>query len=124
MTRPLIGMLPTDPLAAAGHRGVGDPPPPYFAKADFSDPLVAPIVSDSVLSKFPATLFVTSTRAVEMSGAVYTHSKLVSLGVDAELHVWEGLPHSWYTLFPDVPESQEAVKVIVEFFDKHLGKSK
>jgi len=59
----------------------------YFSNADPKDPLVAPINSSEVLAKFPPTLIFTGTRAMELSTAVYTHSQLVKLGVDAELHV-------------------------------------
>jgi acetyl esterase/lipase len=79
----------------------------YFSNADPKDPLVAPIHSAEVLAKFPPTLIITGTRAFEMSSAVYTHSQLVKLGVDAELHVWEGLFHGFF-YNPDVPESRVA----------------
>ena len=92
----------------------------YFSNADPRDPLVAPINSPEVLAKFPPTLIITGTRAFEMSSAVYTHSRLVKLGVDAELHVWEGLFHGFF-YNPDVPESRDAYDVIVKFFDHHLG---
>jgi len=92
----------------------------YFSNVDPKDPLVSPINSPEVLAKFPPTLIITGTRAFEMSSAVYTHSRLVKLGVDAELHVWEGLFHGFF-YNPDVPESQEAYDVIVKFFDRHLG---
>jgi acetyl esterase/lipase len=55
-----------------------------------------------------------------MSSAIYTHSQLVKLGVDADLHVWEGLFHGFF-YNPDVPESRDAYNVIVKFFDRHLG---
>jgi len=92
----------------------------YFAGTDPKDPLVAPIYSTEVLAKFPPTLLITGTRAFEMSSSVYTHSQLVKLGVDAELHVWEGLFHGFF-YNSDVPESREAYDVIVKFFDHHLG---
>jgi epsilon-lactone hydrolase len=92
----------------------------YFSNVDPKDPLVAPINSPEVLAKFPPTLIITGTRAFEMSSAVYTHSRLVKLGVDAELHVWEGLFHGFF-YNPDVPESRDAYDVIVKFFDRHLG---
>jgi len=92
----------------------------YFSAVDPKDPLVAPINSPEILAKFPPTLILTGTRAFELSSAVYTHSQLVKLGVDAELHVWEGLFHGfWYN--PDVPESRDAYNVIIKFFDRHLG---
>ena len=92
----------------------------YFSNTDPKDPLVAPIRSPEMLAKFPPTLIITGTRAFEMSSAVHTHSQLVKLGVDAELHVWEGLFHGFF-YNPDVPESRDAYDVIVKFFDRHLG---
>jgi acetyl esterase/lipase len=56
-----------------------------------------------------------------MSSAVYTHSRLVKAGADAELHVWEGLFHGFF-YNPDVPESQDCYNVIVNFFNRHLGR--
>lgn len=92
----------------------------YFSDADPNDPLVTPLVSKDVLTKFPPTLLVTGTRSMEMSGTVYTHSQLVKVGVDADLHVWEGMFHGFF-YNPDVPESRECYDVIVNFFNKHLG---
>ncbi len=93
----------------------------YFAGTDPKDPLISPIHSPEMLAKFPPTLIITGTRAFEMSSAVYTHSQLVRLGVDAELHVWEGLFHGFF-YNPDVPESRDAYDVIVKFFDRHLAR--
>lgn len=96
---------------------------PYFSGTDTNNPLVSPIHSPEMLAKFPPTLIITGTRGFEMSSAVYTHSQLVKLGVDAELHVWEGMFHGFF-YNPDVPESKEAYSVIVKFFEGHLGNSK
>jgi len=98
-------------------RGLG-----YLAGTDPKDPLVAPINSPEILAKFPPTLIITGTRGFEMSGAIYTHTQLVKLGVDADLHVWEGLFHGFF-YNPDVPESRDCYDVIVKFFDKHLAKA-
>jgi epsilon-lactone hydrolase len=92
----------------------------YFEGADLHDPLVAPASSLEVLAKFPPTLIITGTRGFELSSAVYSHSLLVKEGVDAELHVWEGLFHGFF-YNPDVPESRDCYDVIVKFFDRHLG---
>ena len=102
------------------HMGDGPPPLGYFSGTDPKDPLVAPIYSPEVLAKFPPTLLITGTRGFEMSSTLYTHSQLVKLGVDADLHVWEGMFHGFF-YNADVPESQEAFNVIVKYFDKHLG---
>jgi epsilon-lactone hydrolase len=93
----------------------------YLAHADIQDPLVSPATSMAVLAKFPPTLIITGTRGFELSSAVYTHSRLVKAGVDAELHVWEGMFHGFF-YNPDVPESRDCYDVIVRFFDRHLGK--
>jgi len=104
-----------------------DPPHPsvnndaYFSDADINDPLVSPIRSSAVLAKFPPTLIITSTRDYAMSPAVFTHARLIKLGVNAELHVWEGLIHT-FTGDPELPESREAWAVVVKFFDSHLSK--
>lgn len=92
----------------------------YLAGTDAADPLVNPVNSAEVLSKFPPTLVITGTRDFAMSGALYTHAQLSKAGVDAELHVWEGLFHGFF-YNPDVPESRDAYRVIVKFFDQHLG---
>jgi acetyl esterase/lipase len=92
----------------------------YFAGTDANDPLVAPASSAEVLAKFPPTLIVSGTRAFELSNAVYTHAQLVKLGVDADLHVWEGMFHGFF-YNPDVPESRECYDVIVRFFATRLG---
>ena len=89
-------------------------------ETDPHDPLVAPATSAEVLRKFPPTLIITGTRGFELSSAVYTHSQMVKLGVDAELHVWEGMFHGFF-YNPDVPESRECYDVIVKFFARHLG---
>jgi monoterpene epsilon-lactone hydrolase len=104
------------PAGAAGN----PVPMDYFADTDADDPLVAPASSPEVLALFPPTLIVTGTRSFELSNAVYTHAQLVKHGVDADLHVWEGMFHGFF-YNPDVPESRECYDVIVNFFAKRLG---
>jgi acetyl esterase/lipase len=94
---------------------------PYFAGVSITDPLAAPANSPEVLAKFPPTLIVSGTRAFELSSAVHTHALLVKQGVDADLHVWEGMFHGFFYNV-DVPESRDCYDVIVKFFDRHLGK--
>ena len=117
--------------AAIGESRAPPPPPSgnpkanvplgYFDGASMTDPLVAPATSPEVLKQFPPTLIVTGTRAFEQSSAVYTHSLLVKQGVDADLHVWEGMFHGFFYNI-DVPESRDCYEVVVKFFDKHLGR--
>src|SRR5690349_780082 len=77
--------------------------------------------ANAVLARFPPTLIITSTRDIALSPAVYTHTQLVKLGVDAQLHVWEAMVHGFFGIHPELPESREAWDVIVKFFDSRLG---
>ena len=94
----------------------------YFGDADLKDPMISPVWSRTILSKFPPTLIITSTRAHELSSAVFTHRELVKAGAVADLHVWDGLLHAFH-LDIALPESREVFDVIVKFFAKHLGSS-
>jgi len=117
--------------AAIGESRIPPPPPrgeqranvplDYFKDATLTDPLVSPASSPEVLARFPPTLIVTGTRAFELSSAVYTHSLLVKHGVQADLHVWEGMFHGFFYNV-DVPESRDCYDVIVKFFDRQLGR--
>lgn len=103
----------TDPLDIA--------PLGYFRTIHAGDPLAAPVISASVLTHFPPTLIITADRDFAFSNALYTHEQLVKAGVDAELHVWEGLFHGFFYNV-DVPESRDAFDVMRRFFDRHLGR--
>lgn len=108
-----------DPIPAPGQPfGVE----PYLEGTDPLDPLVAPVVSLQVLSRFPPTLLITGTRDISLSAAVYTHSRLVRAGVDARLHVWDGMWHGFF-FDVDLPESKEAYDVITRFFDARLRRT-
>lgn len=91
----------------------------YFDGSDRTDPLVSPVEDPQLLAQFPPSLIITATRAMEMSAAVNTHRDLVRAGVDAELHMWDGLGHAFF-YDPTLPESQEAYRVMAEFFARHL----
>ena len=118
-----MAMRPSRPAAAppAGRGGGRGPNQGYLAGTDPADPMVNPITSNEVMSKFPPTLVITGTRGMELSSALYTHQQLVKLGVEADLHVWEGLFHGFF-YNPDVPECKDAYNVMVKFFDRHLGR--
>src|SRR3546814_2551793 len=57
---------------------------PYFNGTSPVDPLVFPARSLALLAKFPPTLLVTAPRDFALSSTVYTHSRLVAQGVDAD----------------------------------------
>lgn len=93
----------------------------YFSNVDPRDPLVSPINSPEILAKFPPTLLITGTRDFALSGTLFTDTQLVKQGVDVELHVWDGLFHGFFYNV-DVPESRDALNVMIKFFDRHLGR--
>ena len=51
---------------------------------------------------------------------VHTHAQLVQLGVEADLHVWDGLEHG-FLYDCRLPESRETYRLVVDFFAKYLG---
>ena len=95
----------------------------YFAGANLEDPQASPVLAPDLLGRFPPTLLITATRAMEMSAAVNTHRALIKAGVDADLHVWDGLGHAFF-YDPALPESREAFDVMARFFGKHLELAK
>lgn len=107
--------------------GLKDPPSLderfYYGDHDLSDPLMSPIESDALLARFPPTLLITASRAGELSAAINTHRLLVRNGVEADLHVWDGLDHGFY-VNESLPESGEAFAVMARFFTAHLGRRK
>lgn len=93
---------------------------PYFADADLKSALVAPILWPEVARMFPPSLLITGTRAHEMSVVADAHNRLTLAGAESRLHVWDGLGHCFY-LDADLPESHEAERIVVEFFDTFLA---
>jgi epsilon-lactone hydrolase len=91
----------------------------YLRGVPRNDPVAYPSSDPKVLGQFPPTLVIAGTRDFALSSAVVLHSQLVAHGVDARLHVWEGLRHAF---FYDVrlPESKEAYQVMSKFFTDRL----
>ena len=113
--------FPAGEARLAGNFGSGQMRLGYLSTADPKDPLVSPIESSAVLAKFPPTLLITGTRDFAFSGALNTDAQLNKLGVDSELHVWDGLFHGFFYK-ADVPESKDAFHAMIRFFDRHLAK--
>jgi monoterpene epsilon-lactone hydrolase len=94
---------------------------PYFHGVNPRDPLVQPGLSPALLAKFPPALLITGTRDSVMSSVLASRQRLDQAGVQTELHVWEGMWHSFFS-DPELPESQDAYRVMARFFLKHLGR--
>jgi epsilon-lactone hydrolase len=92
---------------------------PYLKNTDPNDPVVFPLRSDEVLAKFPPSLLISGTRDIAMSSVVHMHSRLVALGVEARLHIWEGMDHAFF-YEPTFPQSSEMYDVVAQFFDRRL----
>ena len=103
-------VLADEPLTRPGEHS-------YFAGVDVHDPLAFPAHSPGVLREFPPTALISATRDWGLSSVVHTHSRLVSLGVEAHLHIWEGLGHAFFC-DPDLPQSHEAYERTVRFIDR------
>ena len=112
--------------ALNGFSGHLDPPKPgvrqlspYVGTTDPKDPVLSPLYSD--LAGFPTTLFITSGRDLLLSGTTILHQAYLRAGVDAELVVFEALPHAFWNN-PVLPESKEADQIMAKFLESHLGK--
>ena len=92
----------------------------YFADTSTKNPLAVPAASKEIMKAFPPTLFLTGTRAPEMSAAAQSHLELRELGVKSELLLFDGMDHGFYS-DARLPESKRAYKFIVQFFDENLG---
>lgn len=92
---------------------------PYLTGVSTRDPMAVPGVSSEVMSQFPPTLFLTGTRAPEMSGAAQSHLQLLELGRVSQLVLYDGMDHS-FLKDPRIPESRSAFRQIARFMDKHL----
>lgn len=104
----LVGELPSDGRS------------PYLSETSLADPLVFPANSPAVLARFPPTLLIAGSRDPTVSSLFATQAALGKAGVEAELHVWDGMWHAFF-FDPDLPESQEVYQAVVKFFDRHLG---
>jgi acetyl esterase/lipase len=89
----------------------------YVGATDPRDPVLSPIFAD--LKGFPPTLLVSSTRDLLLSGTADLHRALLRAGVDAQLVVFDALPHAfWYNY--DLPETKEALDIMARFLDGKL----
>jgi acetyl esterase/lipase len=66
----------------------------YAAGADLANPLLSPLFGN--LSGFPPTFIQSGTRDLFLSNAVRLHRRLRAESVEAQLHVFEGMPHGGF----------------------------
>lgn len=89
----------------------------YADGHDLRNPYLSPLFGD--FSKgFPPTFLNCGTRDVFLSNTVRMHRALLDAGVEAELHVWEAMPHGG---FFGAPEDQEVLAAQARFIRRRLG---
>ena len=88
----------------------------YANGHDLKDPYLSPLFG-SLTAPFPPTFLQAGTRDLFLSNAVRMHRRLRSGGVDAELHVFEAMPHGG---FFGAPEDDDLTDEIRRFLASHL----
>ena len=89
----------------------------YAPGHDIKDPYLSPLFGDFTKG-FPPTFLQSGTRDILLSDTVLMHQALLKAGVEAELHVWEAMPHAGFG--GDTPEDREVQDRVRRFIDKHL----
>jgi monoterpene epsilon-lactone hydrolase len=91
----------------------------YAGSTDRKNPVLSPIFAD--LQGWPPSLLVTSTRDILLSDTAMFHRALLQAGDDAQLVVYEAMPHAfWYHY--QLPETREALALMAKFFDEKVGR--
>jgi monoterpene epsilon-lactone hydrolase len=91
----------------------------YVGKTDPRDPVLSPLFAD--LKGMPPSLLVTSTRDILLSDTALFHRALLRVGDDAQLVVFEALPHAFWYHF-QLPETKECLELMAKFFDEKVGR--
>jgi acetyl esterase/lipase len=99
------GLAPINRIYAAGH--------------DLADPYLSPLFGHFD-ERFPPTLLLAGTRDLFLSNAVRMHRALKRAGAQAELQVFEAMPHGG---FFGAPEDQELTAEIGRFADACWSRS-
>lgn len=107
----------------SGHMAIPGPPAhgpgSYAGNTSLTDPVFSPLFSD--LHGMPPTLFITSTRDQLLSGTTILHRAFLRAGDNAQLVVFEALPHAFWN-DESLPETREADELMAGFFSSHLGR--
>ena len=88
----------------------------YAGDHDLRHPYLSPLFGD-LTAPFPPTFLQAGTRDLFLSNTVRMHRKLRAGGIDAQLHVFEAMPHGG---FFGAPEDDELTDEIRRFLATHL----
>lgn len=91
----------------------------YAGGHDLRDPYLSAVFGDFSAGKggYPPTILTTGTRDIFLSNTVQLHRALRRAGIEAELHVFEAMPHGG---FFGAPEDKELGEEQARFIRKHL----
>jgi epsilon-lactone hydrolase len=89
----------------------------YAAGHDLEEPYLSPLFGD-LTPPFPPTFLQSGTRDMFLSNTVRMHRKLRAGGIDAQLHVFEAMPHGG---FWNSPEDEELASELRRFVTAHVG---
>lgn len=92
----------------------------YAGGHDLRDPYLSPVFGDFTKG-FPPTMLVSGTRDLFLSNTVRLHRALRKAGIEADLHVWEAMPHGG---FFGAPEDAEVLAEQASFIRNRLGAKK
>jgi len=90
----------------------------YVEERDLLEPYASPLFADFTRG-FPPTFIQAGTRDRLLSDAARMHRALVNANIEAELHVWEAMPHGGFGGFS--PEDREIRMQFLKFVEKHLA---
>lgn len=88
----------------------------YAAGHDLRDPYLSPLFADFNRG-FPPTFVQSGTRDLFLSNSVMIHRRLREAAIDAELHVWEAMPHGGF-LMGEAPENAEIQVEVARFITR------
>jgi acetyl esterase/lipase len=90
----------------------------YAGDHDLTDPYLSPLFGDFTRG-YPPTMLQAGTRDLFLSNAVRMHRSLRAAGIDAELHIFEAMPHGG---FFGAPEDAEVAAEVRRFIAAHLDR--
>ena len=93
----------------------------YYADRDPRDPWIAPGLNRDRLCDFPPVVLAGASRDFLLSNVIETHRRLRAVGVEADLHLWDGLGHCFH-YNPYLDESRELHEAVVSFLRGHLDR--
>ncbi|MGX7704929.1 alpha/beta hydrolase [Methylobacterium sp. Gmos1] len=91
----------------------------YVGNGDIDSPYASPIKGDFA-KPFPPTLIQGGTHEILLSDFVRLYQAIRSGGGDAVLDLYEGMPHVFQVVVPEVPETRIAGSRAAAFLDKSL----